>query len=321
MIQNDFRIVFMGTPDFAVGSLNALVENGYNIVGVVTSPDKPAGRGQKLHQSAVKIYALEKKLHILQPANLKDPEFLNELKSLNAQLQIIVAFRMLPESVWTMPTFGSINLHGSLLPHYRGAAPINWAIINGEQKTGITTFFLKHEIDTGDILFQEDITIEPDDNAGQIHDTLMLLGAKLVVKTTQAIIEGNFKEIPQKLLIKEELKHAPKIFKPDCRINWSQPVDTIHNLIRGLSPYPAAWSTLKNNENHTIDFKVFKAKKEKIAHSSPIGSVVTDEKSYMKIAASDGYIYILELQLAGKKRIETVEFLRGFKNLKNYLAI
>jgi len=321
MVKNDFRIVFMGTPDFAVGSLKALVENNFNIIGVITSPDKPAGRGQKLHQSAVKVYALENNLHILQPTNLKDPEFLGELKSLNAHLQIIVAFRMLPESVWTMPTHGSMNLHGSLLPNYRGAAPINWAIINGEQKTGVTTFFLKHEIDTGDILFQEEIAVEPDDNAGKIHDILMLIGSQLIVKTTQAIIDGNYKEIPQKSLIKEELKHAPKIFKPDCRINWSQSVDTIHNLIRGLSPYPAAWSTLQNDESQSIDFKMFKSEKEKINHSHLIGSIFTDEKTYLKIAAADGFISILELQLAGKKRIEIVEFLRGFKQVQNYRAI
>lgn len=313
--------MFMGTPDFAVGSLSALVENNYNIVGVVTSPDRPAGRGQKLNQSAVKKYALEKNLHILQPTNLKDSEFLNELKALNAQIQIIVAFRMLPESVWNMPEFGSINLHASLLPHYRGAAPINWAIINGEQKTGVSTFFLKHEIDTGDILFQEEISIHPDEDAGSVHDRLMKVGSELLLKTTQSIIDGNYKEIPQHTLANETIKHAPKIFKPDCRIDWNMPVDTIHNLIRGLSPYPAAWSTLQAENNALIDFKLFKTQKEEITHNYKIGTIISDEKTFLKIAASNGFISMLELQLSGKKRVEIMEFLRGFKNPQNYIAI
>ena len=311
----------MGTPDFAVGSLSALVENNYNIVGVITSPDRPAGRGQKLNQSSVKKYALEKNLRILQPTNLKDTEFLNELKALNAHIQIIVAFRMLPESVWSMPEFGSINLHASLLPHYRGAAPINWAVINGEQKTGVSTFFLKHEIDTGDILFQEEITIHPDEDAGSVHDRLMMVGSKLLLKTTQSIIDGDFKEIPQNTLVKDKIKHAPKIFKPDCRIDWGMTIDTIHNLIRGLSPYPAAWSTLQAENNEIIDFKIFKTQKEATTHNYKLGTIVSDEKTFLKIAASNGFISMLELQLSGKKRVEIMEFLRGFKTPQKYIAV
>jgi len=313
MDKLNFRIVFMGTPDFAVESLKALHNNNYNIVGVITSPDRPAGRGQKLNQSAVKKYALENKLNILQPTNLKDEAFQAELKALNAHLQIIVAFRMLPETVWNMPLLGSINLHGSLLPHYRGAAPINWAVINGEQKTGVSTFFLKHEIDTGDIIDQAEVTIEQDDNAGSIHDKLMLIGAKLLVKTTQSIIDGSFTETPQQQLIQAEIKHAPKIFKPDCKIDWNKSAQQIYNLIRGLSPYPSSWSQLFIPEGKHIDFKIFKAKIEESNHSHAPGSVFTDSKNYLKIACSDALISIQELQLAGKKRMSIENLLRGFK--------
>ncbi len=311
----------MGTPDFAVESLKALIENGFNIVCVVTSPDKPAGRGKKINQSAVKKYSIEKGLPILQPTSLKNPEFQNLLKGYNADIQVVVAFRMLPETVWNMPPLGSINLHGSLLPHYRGAAPINWAVINGEQKTGVTTFFLKHEIDTGNILFQEEVKISDEDNAGTIHDKLMVIGAKLLVKTIQAIIDKNYKEIPQTNLIDQDPKHAPKIFKPDCRINWSQPIGTIHNLIRGLSPYPAAWSTLKNSNGDLTDFKIFKTQKEFTPHNLTDGTILSDEKTYLKIAAQGGFIIITELQLSGKKRMQVDEFLRGFKQPQKYIAI
>ena len=321
MKKEDLRIVFMGTPDFAVESLKHLFENNFNIVCVITSPDKPAGRGRKINESAVKRYAIENNLPILQPTNLKDSEFQKLLKSYNTTLQIIVAFRMLPESVWSMPLLGSINLHGSLLPHYRGAAPINWAIINGEQKTGVTTFFLKHEIDTGDILFQEETEINPDDNAGTIHDKLMTIGAKLLVKTTQAIIDEDYKEIPQNSIIDSEPKVAPKIFKDTCQINWSLSINTIHNLIRGLSPYPTAWSILKDANNNMINFKIFKANKESIIHDHALGTILTDEKSYLKIALNDGFISILELQLSGKKRMQVDEFLRGFKQPQNYIAV
>lgn len=318
MNKHDFRIVFMGTPDFAVESLKALVNSNFNIVGVITSPDRPAGRGQKLNQSAVKQYALEKGLNILQPTNLKDDAFQKELKALNAHLQVIVAFRMLPESVWNMPLQGSINLHGSLLPHYRGAAPINWAVINGEEKTGVTTFFLKHEIDTGDIIDQVEIAIEDTDNAGTIHDKLMVTGAKLLVETTQSVMDGTYKEIPQQQLIDGEIKHAPKIFKPDCKINWEQPVKIINNLVRGLSPYPSAWSQLIAPDEKTIDFKIFKTTIEKSNENYPIGSIISDGKTYLKVAAADGLISILELQLSGKKRLPIADLLRGFQINNNF---
>ncbi len=308
--------MFMGTPDFAVESLKALTENGFNIVCVVTSPDRPAGRGKKINQSAVKKFSTNKGLSILQPPNLKDPEFQNTLKEYKADIQIIVAFRMLPQSIWSMPPLGSINLHGSLLPNYRGAAPINWAVINGEQKTGVTTFFLKHEIDTGNILFQEELEIKDDDNAGTVHDKLMIIGAKLIVKTTQAIIDDNYKEVSQNSLINQKPKHAPKIFKPNCQINWSQPINTIHNHIRGLSPYPAAWSTLRDAYGKLLDFKIFKTQKEFTTHNLTNGTIITDEKTYLKIAADDGFISITELQLSGKKRMNITDFLRGF-NPKN----
>ncbi len=319
MIYNkeNFRLVFMGTPDFAVASLKALVEDQFNIVGVITSPDKPAGRGKKITQSAVKEYALSQNLNILQPTNLKDTDFQDELKKLKADLQIIVAFRMLPESVWNMPPLGSINLHASLLPHYRGAAPINWAVINGEKETGASTFFLKHEIDTGDLIYQQKIVIKESDNAGIVHDNLMNIGAELLVKSANSIVLGEYKEIPQKQLINDELKHAPKIFKNDCKIDWSTPAQNIHNLIRGLSPYPAAWSEL-NDENNNISFKIFDSEIETKIHSMKNGEIITDNKSYIKIAVKTGFIIINELQLAGKKRMKTRDFLQGFNKLGEY---
>lgn len=300
------KIVFMGTPDFAVASLNALVEAGFDIVAVVTAADKPAGRGQKLQESAVKKYAAEKALKILQPLKLKDPDFIAELESLKADLQVVVAFRMLPEIVWTMPPMGTINLHASLLPQYRGAAPINHAIINGETESGATTFFLKHEIDSGDVIFSERVAIAEDDTAGDLHDHLMLAGAGLLVKTVKAIEKNDYKEQPQ--IFSEELKHAPKIFKEFCKIDWTQPVKTIYNLIRGLSPYPTAFTELNGK---TV--KIFKAQYESAEPGIAPGEFVTDGKTFLKFAAKDGFISLLDLQYEGKKRMMADEFLRGMR--------
>lgn len=302
------RIVFMGTPDFAVASLDALVKSGFDIVGVITAPDKPAGRGQKIQESAVKKYALEHHLYILQPEKLKAPEFLKELKALEADLQVVVAFRMLPEAVWNMPKLGTINLHASLLPQYRGAAPINWAILNGEKESGVTTFFLKHEIDTGDILFSKKVDITEDMTAGLLHDELMFVGAKLLTETVTAIKEGNYKEKPQDDFDIAVLKHAPKIFKDDCKIIWNQPVQKVYNHIRGLSPYPAAFTYLLDKT-----FKIFTAQKENaVVHIQP-GEHLTDGKTFLKFAALDGFISVKEIQLEGKKRMQIDEFLRGVK--------
>jgi len=308
----------MGTPDFAVQSLKTLVENEINVVGVVTSPDKPAGRGKKITESAVKKYASSQNLKVLQPTNLKDEHFQQELKKLNADLQIIVAFRMLPEKVWSMPKLGSINLHASLLPQYRGAAPINWAVINGEYKTGVSTFFLKHEIDTGDVIFQEEIEINEKDNAGIVHDKLMNIGADLLLKTTNAIMEGDYTEMPQKQLLNNEIKHAPKIFKPNCKINWSKPINEIHNLIRGLSPYPCAWSELTEPNGDTNTFKLYDSNIEFAEHSNQTGEIISDNKTYIKIAVPNGFLIVNELHLAGKKRMKTKDFLQGFKNIDQY---
>lgn len=309
MNKEDFRIVYMGTPDFAVEPLKKLIENNYNIVGVVTNPDKPAGRGQKIQESAVKKYAQSQGLKILQPEKFRNEHFLNELKSLQADLQIIVAFKMLPEIVWSMPAFGTFNLHASLLPHYRGAAPINWAIINGDKKTGVTTFFLKHEIDTGNVIFQEEVSINENDNAGIIHDKLMHRGAELVIKTVDAVINQSYKLIHQNDLIKPgtELKHAPKIFKDDCKINWNNHIDTIHDLIRGLSPYPAAWAELIS-KNEKLQIKIFKTEKEITEHNYNKGELLSDQKTYLKVAVNGGFIKILELQQSGKKRLPQVIF-------------
>lgn len=300
------KIVFMGTPDFAVASLNALVEAGFDVVGVVTAADKPAGRGQKLNESAVKQYAVSKGLKVLQPLKLKDPLFIDELKSLNADLQVVVAFRMLPEMVWDMPAKGTINLHASLLPQYRGAAPINHAIINGEKESGVTTFFLKHEIDTGDIILSESVSIADDDTAGDLHDKLMNVGAGLLVKTVKAIEAGDYTEQPQPQ--SDELKHAPKIFKEHCLIDWNQSVDKIYNLIRGLSPYPTAFTTLNNKS-----LKVFKAEYEEKEPGISPGSFLSDGKTYLKFAARDGFIKFTDLQYEGKKRMKVDEFLRGIR--------
>jgi len=313
MIEKEkLRIVFMGTPDFAVESLKILVENGFNVVGVITAPDKPAGRGQKLRKSPVKVYAESAGLKVLQPTNLKEQAFLYDLKVLEAHLQIIVAFRMLPEVVWNMPPLGTFNLHASLLPQYRGAAPINWAVINGEKETGVTTFFLQHEIDTGNIILQKKISIGPDDNAGVVHDQLMVTGAELVLKTVEQIVAGEVKTIPQeKLADNEVLKPAPKIFKNDCKIDWSQTAQTIHNKIRGLSPYPAAWSELQLVDGKKIPFKVFEAEMAVCKDGEP-GSVSSDGKSFIEVVTGEGCIRIKRIQLAGKKQLAVQDFLRGF---------
>ncbi|QQR97271.1 MAG: methionyl-tRNA formyltransferase [Sphingobacteriales bacterium] len=306
MHTNDLRIVFMGTPEFAVPSLDILIKNKYNVVGVVTATDKPAGRGNNIQQSAVKKYALENNLHILQPEKLKSAEFINELKSLDANLFIVVAFRMLPEVVWQMPSLGTFNLHASLLPQYRGAAPINWAVINGDTETGATTFFLQHEIDTGNIILQDKIEIKDDDNAGAVHDKLMILGSNLVLKTVKIIAENNVTQKPQ--IINSELqnlKHAPKLFKETCLIDWNKPANEVHNLIRGLSPYPAAYTFLDN--------KILKIYQSKISDRIGDQAIISDNKTYLSFKCNDTYLDVLELQLEGKKRIKIDEFLRGYK--------
>lgn len=313
MKKEDLRIVFMGTPDFAVESLRKLVENGYNIVGVITAPDKPAGRGYKLQQSAVKEYAVSLNLNVLQPVNLKDEQFIEELRSLEADIQVVVAFRMLPEVVWDMPPKGTFNLHGSLLPQYRGAAPINWAVINGEKETGVTTFFLKHEIDTGEIIFREKVVIEPNDNAGVIHDKLMVIGADLVQKTIDAVIDGSADATPQEELFENaaELRPAPKIFRETCEIDWTKPAKEIHNHIRGLAPYPAAW-TLFEVGGKMVNFKIYESEIISESHDLAPGTIVTDNKTTLRIAVQDGFIDILELQMSGKRKMKTRELLNGF---------
>ena len=313
MDKKSFRIVYMGTPEFAVESLQALVEGGYNVVGVITMPDKPSGRGYKLQYSPVKEYALAHNLPLLQPEKLKDSGFLEELKKWNADLQIVVAFRMLPEVVWNMPRLGTFNLHASLLPQYRGAAPINWAVINGETKTGITTFFLTHEIDTGQIISQETIPISDSDNAGIVHDKLMILGSHLVVKTVDDIIDNRIQPISQEKLIQDEseLKPAPKIFKETCEINWNQDIKKIHDFIRGLAPYPAAWATLTTSAGNILNLKIFETEKQFQQHSFAPGTIVSDNKTHINIAGKDGFIRLLSIQQAGKKRMNVTDFLRG----------
>ncbi len=315
MNKKDLRIVFMGTPDFAVESLRILVENGYNIVGVITMPDKPSGRGHKIQYSAVKKYALEHDLPLLQPEKLKDESFLKDLAAWNADLQIVVAFRMLPEVVWDMPRLGTFNLHGSLLPQYRGAAPINWAIINGDKETGVTTFFLTHEIDTGKIILQEKIAISENDNAGKIHDELMLLGANLVRKTVDMIIEDKISAVDQSRFYKDEadLKAAPKIFKETCRIDWDKPAKAIHNLIRGLSPYPAAWTELYVDGKESQMVKIYASEVVEDGKPHTIGSISTDNKSYLHVDCADGSVSITEIQFAGKRAMKIDEVLRGYK--------
>ncbi|MEC3908425.1 methionyl-tRNA formyltransferase [Tamlana sp. 2201CG12-4] len=302
------RIVFMGTPDFAVTTLKALVENKYNVVGVITAPDKPAGRGRKLNESAVKQYAKSQDLTILQPTNLKDNHFLEELKMLKANLQIVVAFRMLPKVVWQMPEYGTFNLHASLLPNYRGAAPINWAIINGEAKTGVSTFFIDEKIDTGDMILQKEIPIEPDENAGSLHDKLMHMGSQLVLTTVAAIENGTVNTVPQRET--ENIKTAYKLNKDNCKINWDAPIDNIYNHIRGLSPYPAAWCTLINGKNE-LDIKLYHAEKELSRHNLSNGSIISSKKD-LKIAVSEGYIILKEIKLPGKRAMDIKSLLNGY---------
>jgi len=306
----------MGTPEFAVESLKILVENKHNVVGVVTMPDKPAGRGHKVQFSAVKQYALGQNLPVLQPEKLKDEAFLAELRSLQADLQIVVAFRMLPEVVWNMPKFGTFNLHASLLPQYRGAAPINWAIINGEKETGATTFFLTHEIDTGKIILQEKLPISETDDAGSVHDRLMIMGAGLVKKTVELLMDGKTDAIDQGQFIHPglELKAAPKIFKETCEIDLSWDVERVYNFIRGLSPHPAAWVELQfPNQSEKMILKVFESEKEVCMQDLPVGTIVTDGKKNAKIALNDGFIILKSVQMAGKKRMEIGELLRGMR--------
>lgn len=331
----DLRIIFMGTPEFAVASLDALVKAGCNIVGVITAPDKPAGRGMQLQQSAVKKYAVENNLQVLQPEKLKNPEFLAELKSLDADLQIVVAFRMLPEVVWNMPPLGSVNLHGSLLPQYRGAAPINWAVINGEKETGVTTFKLKHEIDTGDILLQQRFPIHENDTAGDVHDTMKEIGADLLVETVKGLAAGTLKAQPQSSMVNGEWsiekpnsgnlhspltthhspKHAPKIFTNTCKIDFNKTLEEVHNLIRGLSPFPGAFTFLNGKM-----LKIYKSEKgpgrnafNDLSKKDEGPQFLTDNKTYLKIACADGYILVKELQLEGKKRMNVEDFLRGYR--------
>ncbi len=303
------RIIFMGTPEFAVASLDALVKAGYDIIAVVTAPDKPAGRGLKMHESAVKQYAVAHRLPLLQPIKLKDPDFIQALQELKADLQIVVAFRMLPEVVWNMPPMGTINLHGSLLPQYRGAAPINWAVINGEKETGVTTFKLKHEIDTGNILLQRSFPIGENETAGEVHDRMKLIGADLLVETVNGFKNNTLKEKPQDIFSENLLlKHAPKIFTETCVIQWDRSTIDIHNLIRGLSPFPGALTKLDGKV-----LKIYKSATELQQHQHPAGSVLTDGKSFLKFATADGYILVLDLQLEGKKRMSINDFLRGYR--------
>ena len=321
MTKKDLRIVYMGTPDFAVESLRALVEGGYNVVGVVTGPDKPVGRhGSVLQPTPVKQYAVEHGLHVLQPERLKDEAFIEELRSLRADLQIVVAFRMLPEIVWAMPPLGTFNLHASLLPQYRGAAPINWAVINGDTETGVTTFFLKHEIDTGAVIRQVRVPISDTDCVGDVHDRLMMLGGSVVCDTVDAILDGTAQATPQELMLPdEELRPAPKIFKDTCRIAWGRTSKQVYDFIRGLSPYPAAWTTLIAPDGTEQVVKVYEAVIiEKPLSLCPIGTISTDGKTYIHVYTSDGALSIRTLQLAGKKRMSVDDFLRGFRFAEGY---
>ncbi len=319
MKKEDLRIVYMGTPDFAVEALRCLVEGGYNVAGVITMPDKPAGRGHKLQYSPVKQYALAHDLPLLQPEKLKDEAFLEALRAWKADLQIVVAFRMLPEVVWNMPRLGTFNLHASLLPQYRGAAPINWAVINGDTETGVTTFFLKHEIDTGEVIQQVRMPIADTDDVGIVHDKLMMLGGRLVTETVDAILNDAVKSIPQEdMVVSGELRPAPKIFKETCRINWCQPVKRIYDFVRGLSPYPSAWTELIKPDGETIVLKIFETEKILQSHQLPAGTLQTDGKSFIRIAATDGFVGICSLQMPGKKRLKTDELLRGFRLTEDF---
>jgi len=304
----DLRIIFMGTPDFAAATLKALVENDCNIVGVITASDKPAGRGRKLHESAVKQYAKSQDLKILQPTNLKNDSFIAELKSLNANLQIVVAFRMLPKVVWQMPEYGTFNLHASLLPNYRGAAPINWALINGETKTGVSTFFIDEKIDTGEMILQKELAIESDETAGSLHDKLMAMGSELVLETVSLIKKEKVKTTPQ--LETADIKSANKLNKDNCKINWEDSIINIYNKIRGLSPYPTAWSTLINNDE-SLDVKIYKAERQLEEHNYTIGQILSTKKT-VKVAVKDGYIIIKEIKLPGKRNLDIKSLLNGY---------
>ena len=310
--MKDIRIVFMGTPDFAVTILKHLVDNNYNVVGVITAADKPAGRGRKLNESAVKKYALTQNLKILQPTNLKNEVFLEDLKSLNANLQIVVAFRMLPKLVWQMPEFGTFNLHASLLPDYRGAAPIHWAIINGETKTGVSTFFIDDKIDTGEIILQEEIPVLNDETVGTLHDKLMFLGAELVAKTVNLIADGNIKTKKQPEL---EEKSAPKLHTENTKIDWSLSLDTIYNKIRGLNPFPSAWTILLNNDEE-ISAKIYEVEKIEESHNLEVGTIITSKKE-IKVAVTNGFINIKGIKLAGKKKMDATSLLNGFNFADN----
>lgn len=318
MSSDDFRIIFMGTPEFAVASLKSLIDSGFNVVAVVTAPDKPAGRGQKLQESDVKQYAKNQNIPVLQPEKLKDLDFISQLRDLKADLQVVVAFRMLPEIIWSMPRLGTINLHASLLPQYRGAAPINWAIINGDKKTGITTFFIEKEIDTGKIIHTQEVEITETDNAGTLHDKLMLSGAALLATTVSCIKKGDYPQLDQnsRLPAGTTLLPAPKIFKETCKINWVSNIDKTYNFIRGLSPYPAAWTIFQNQQSgETMTAKIFETTKVLTNHALEAGTIVSDEKTYLKVAVQGGFLKIITIQLEGKKRLGIEEFLRGFKNI------
>ncbi|NNF18378.1 MAG: methionyl-tRNA formyltransferase [Flavobacteriaceae bacterium] len=307
--MNTLKIIYMGTPDFAVAPLELLLKNGHTISAVVTAPDRRAGRGRKVQESAVKIFAKEHGLKILQPTNLKSEDFINELNKVDADLQIVVAFRMLPKVVWQHPRYGTFNLHASLLPDYRGAAPINWAVINGEDKTGVTTFFIDEEIDTGEIILQQETPIGPEESAGELHDRLMELGASLVLETVEEIEKGSVTTTTQKAAT--EIKEAPKLNKENTRISWTAPMEDIYNLIRGLSPYPAAWTQLTNGDE-VLNVKIYKAATEEDTHGLDTGTVITDKKE-LKVAVTGGYISVLELQMPGKKRLPVQEVLNGYK--------
>ena len=307
MKKEDLRIVFMGTPEFAVPILDKIIQSKYSIVGVITAPDRPSGRGQKINESAVKVFSKSNGLTVLQPTNLKDDSFLNTLKALNANLQIVVAFRMLPKVVWQMPSLGTFNLHASLLPDYRGAAPINWAIINGEKETGVTTFFIDEKIDTGAVILQSKVEISPTENAGELHDKLMLLGANLVLKTVQSIEAGAVKTFVQPL---KETKTAYKLNKDNCKVNWNTTMHSIYNQVRGLHPYPAAWGLLSNGDE-LLNIKLYEVRKHSEAHKFEIGKLISSRKA-IKIAVKDGYIELVNFKFPGKRQMDAVSFLNGF---------
>lgn len=311
--MRELRILFMGTPEFAVETLKSIIEANYKVVGVVTAPDRPAGRGRKLQQSAVKEYALEQKLPVLQPTNLKSEEFLEQLKELNPNLQVVVAFRMLPQVVWQFPEYGTFNLHASLLPQYRGAAPINWAIINGEVKTGVSTFFIDEKIDTGAMILQQEVQIEPQENAGELHDKLMATGAELVVKTLELIATGDVKTIPQQE--NEALKGAYKLTKDNTKIDWDRSLNEIYNFIRGLSPYPAAWTSLVNGNNEVM-MKIYSSDKEYVSHSDEIGKILQEGKE-VRIAVKEGFLLLKEIQLPGKRKMRIKDLLNGYQFFPN----